>query len=571
MAMLVPLALASSMVASLWVAAPHWDQWDYEGVTLAKFYNHSLSFADVFAQHNESRIALPRLLTLLYAPLTGWDIRYEVVLTILCAVLLAIGLNVLALRDYRLSLRQRLCCVVVADIAVLSCAQWEVFLFGAYYFIIPTLAVVWALLIKQTSWSQTKKTSAWIILSLAATFSYANGVLVWLFVAGAICAPEPGAHEKKRTLWALAGYCSVGLITILAYFRSYIRPSGHPSIVGSVLDPLRVLLHYLAWIGAPLGAGVVERSLAIGAVQLLSFLMVAGYIIAKIRSGALSSSSFGWLLIATFILTTGLAVSVGRSGFGIEQALSSRYETFSTALLPVMCPLVLLCGNLVLPRLRDEDKVYCTVVLSFIGGGCFVLFVLNSTHGWVDARNYGDVRRRAELALEFVNVIPDNPQLALSYPAPEKIVGLCNQLSPHHLPFVTEPGESIARLVKEPTPLGDRTNGFLDRVLETRDGKVIVTGWAILKDRKKPAGGVLLVWEGDDGRVRPVSVVPVNGRRPDVASALANGRSLWSGFDSPISKANFPGPGVIAAWAIDLDRYFAYQLGVTTPIRVSAR
>jgi hypothetical protein len=559
------------MVASLWVAAPHWDQWDYEGVTLAKFYNHSLSVADLFAQHNESRIALPRLLTLLYAPLTGWDIRYEIALTILCAVLLAIGLNLLALRDYHLSLRQRLCCVVVADIAVLSCAQWEVFLFGAYYFIVPTLAVVWALVIKQTSWSQTKKTSAWIILSLAATFSYANGVLVWLFVAGAILAPEPRAHEKKRKLWALAGYCSIGFITIVAYFASYIRPSGHPSIVGSVLDPLRVILHYLAWIGAPLGAGALERSLAIGAVLLLSFLVISGYIIAKLRSEALSSSTFAWLLIATFVLTTGLAVSVGRSGFGIEQALASRYETFSTALLPTMCPLVLLCGNLVLRRLREENKVYCTVALSFIAGGCFVLFALNSTHAWVDAKNYGDVRRRAKLAVEFVSVIPDNPQLALSYPAPEKIISLCNQLSPHHLPFVTEPGKAIARLVKETTPSGDGTNGFLDRVLDKGDGQVIVTGWAILKDRKKPADGVLLVWKGDDGRVKPVSVVLVNGRRPDVASALANGQILWSGFDSPISKANFPGPGVIAAWAIDSDRYSAYQLGVTTPIRVSAR
>jgi len=571
MALLVPLALASLMVTNLWVAAPHWDQWDYEGVTLARFYDHSFSVADVFAQHNESRLALPRLLTLLYAPLTGWDVRYEVALTILCAVLLAIGLNVLALRDYHLSLRQRLCCVVVADIAVLSCAQWEVFLFGAYYFIIPTLAVVWILVIRQTSGSHTKKTCAWIILSLAATFSYANGVLVWLFGAGAILAPEPRAHEKKRKLWALAGYCSVGLITILAYFGSYTRPSGHPSIVGAVLDPLRVLQHYLVWIGAPLGAGALERSLAIGAVQFLSFLIVVGYVIAKLRSGAMSSSSFAWLLIATFVLTTGLAVSLGRSGFGIEQALASRYETFSTALLPVMCPLVLLCGNLVLRRLRDENRVYCMVALSFIAGGCFVLFALNTTHAWVDARNYGDVRRRAALAVEFVSVMPDNPQLTLSYPAPEKIVALCSELSPHHLPFVTEPGKAIARLVKETSPLGDETNGVLDRVLDTGGGQVIVTGWAIIKDRQKPADGVLLVWKGDDGRVKPVSVVPVNGRRPDVASALENSKILWSGFDSPISKVNFPGPGVIAAWAIDSDRYSAYQLGVTTPIRVSAR
>jgi hypothetical protein len=330
--------------------------------------------------------------------------------------------------------------------------------------------------------------------------------------------------------------------------------------------------HYLVWLGAPLGSGpsALKHSFFLGIILLAFFILAVGYVFAKLRFAAVSGISFAWILIAGFILSTGLAVSVGRSGFGVEQALASRYQTFSTVFLPLIFPVLLLCGNIAGNRLRDENRICCTAVLGFITGAGFILFAHSSIYAWADSKSYGDVRRRADLAVEFESVIPDNPQLSLAYPVPEKILWVCSQLAPHHLPYVTDPAKAIAQLTRATTPFGNGANGFLDRVQDVGGGQLIVSGWAIVP-QKTPADGVLVVWKGDDGRVKPVSVVPVNVQRPDVATALATKGALWSGFDSVISKANFPGPGIITAWAIDSTHYSAYQLGAVNPTHVSGR
>lgn len=72
-------------ISALGSPMPLIDQWDAEAANLYAPYLHgSLSFGDLFATHNEHRLFLTRLLTLLSLELAGeWNPRLEMILSAL--------------------------------------------------------------------------------------------------------------------------------------------------------------------------------------------------------------------------------------------------------------------------------------------------------------------------------------------------------------------------------------------------------------------------------------------------------------------------------------------------------
>jgi hypothetical protein len=322
-----------------------------------------------------------------------------------------------------------------------------------------------------------------------------------------------------------------------------------------------MLLYYLAWLGAPLGhTGIaILTSELVGALLLAILLTTTCYLLIKHRT-VLLSGYYQWLIIAAFVLTTGASVSFGRSAFGLDQALSSRYNSFSLLLVPPLFLLVVLTRRLIVQGQNAEMRALSLAPISFMIGAGSALFLVSSLYGWMDAKSYGEERIRAGLAVEFATVIPDNPQLNLSIPNGAVIPPLCVALSPHLLPHLTSVGESISRFLGKGTASGDGRSGFFDAVTEVGDGHVLVSGWAFLRETEAPADGVLIVWKGDGGRVKPVSVLPVKGPRPDVAKFLATHSAMASGFTSAISNADIPGPGTLSAWAIDNKHANAYPL-----------
>jgi hypothetical protein len=53
---------------------------------LDKMYRGELAFPDLWAQHNEHRLLFPKIIMLVLARSTGWDIRYELALNLLLAI-----------------------------------------------------------------------------------------------------------------------------------------------------------------------------------------------------------------------------------------------------------------------------------------------------------------------------------------------------------------------------------------------------------------------------------------------------------------------------------------------------
>jgi hypothetical protein len=108
----------------------------------------------------------------------------------------------------------------------------------------------------------------------------------------------------------------------LLYFHGYVKPSSHPSVFAGAQQPERFFTYFLASLGMPLA---IEPWAAVGAGAALLLLYLAALVL--VVKGRCQSSVGPTLIL--FALASSWLLSVGRSGFGFEQALESRYATLS--------------------------------------------------------------------------------------------------------------------------------------------------------------------------------------------------------------------------------------------------
>ena len=66
---------------------PYMDQWEVVSL-MEKLFTHTLNFQDFTAQHNEHRILFPKLIMVLGASLTHWNITLELYINILLGICL---------------------------------------------------------------------------------------------------------------------------------------------------------------------------------------------------------------------------------------------------------------------------------------------------------------------------------------------------------------------------------------------------------------------------------------------------------------------------------------------------
>jgi len=125
----------------------------------------------------------------------------------------------------------------------------------------------------------------------------------------------------------------VAIAIVCLYFIGYKTPALNGSIVESILQQPGMMVRYiLTYIGGVAGYAFGGRHQALaeafGAVGLsLFFLLLLRHIKSDDRSGRASAVT----LFLCFIVLSAIAVSGGRVKFGLEQAMSSRYMTYSLA------------------------------------------------------------------------------------------------------------------------------------------------------------------------------------------------------------------------------------------------
>ncbi|MBL7645005.1 MAG: hypothetical protein JNK74_02335 [Candidatus Hydrogenedentes bacterium] len=307
---------------------PYYDQWDFVPF-LEKAYARQLTWTDFWAQHNEHRLVFPRLLMLVLARLSHWNIYLELganfilaglTWLVLCAQAKAGGRRVFEGTSITIYL--------MLTLLIFSLSQWQNWFNGwQLQEFMNVLAAVLSFI--ALTWGGLPGLGIGLAacFGLVATGSFANGILVWPI--GLILLILQRAERDKYLRFELLGWFAVGMAVTWAYLRDYATPSYHPPLSSALNQPLQCVLYVLAYLGQPVWNLDPVVSIVMGMIGLLLWsTSLAQLFLSRVSLRVLSP----WIGMALYAIGTAAITALGRVDIGLDQAMSSRYVTMANLL-----------------------------------------------------------------------------------------------------------------------------------------------------------------------------------------------------------------------------------------------
>ena len=503
------------------VTVPFMDQWDLVPL-LEKAHAGELGLSDIWTQHNEHRIFFPRLLMLALASLTHWNIMYELYTNMILAGLILLFLYSLLNKTYGNYTPSWL--IVVLSFLVFSPAQWENWSWGwqiqIFLSVLGTVAAVWSV----SSWpSQLKGVIIGIVAAVIASYSFNNGLLTWI-VVGMILLVKRERKWKDISLWIVAF-----IVTTVLYYYKYTKPAHHPSLLAFINHPYDFIRYVFAYLGSPLSFGKKDISITIG---LLSVIIVCiGTISAKRSSEEDFNRLLPWLALGLYAILSAAATGIGRLGFGVSQAVVSRYTTISTLLtISALVIIVFWVKNYL--RNNKQLPTKSIVLISSTSTLLILSYILTVSYGEKAFAGRKAYIESAAIYLENVDVATDKC-LKVLYPDAAIVrertkvlskMGLLKGLGWQKIRPVKEGGLMAIDYVN------DQLYGSLqDKVAIdlTQDKSLVLRGWAVDDKEKSSGDRVYLVFSSKDEEM----IIPTRRcDRPDVAKYFGVEKYKHSGW-----------------------------------------
>lgn len=422
-AAMFPVALALYVMCTNWVSVPHWDAWQTPGQQIAAWCRGTLTFSDLFSQHNEHRPFFPRLGYVTMAVAFGWDVRREMAAGFLLLCVASAGLYLL-LRQSGVSRAISLAALALMNLLLFTPRQYENLLSGTEgASFLPTVALLCALAMNQSRSSFALKTTANAALALVGTYTFGNGMLLW-----PLAFPLSSSDDEtraRRLLWR-ALYIATGAAAIMAYFISYEHPPLAPAPAHLINDAGGMLNFVARWLGAFF---LTPAPGLIGGITLTAFAAVA---LITVRT-ATWRAYLPWLFLGAYAAASGALAARSRLGFGLEMAGDARYSAFAVFF---HIALVGLFATM-LGRARQRAAAARAVQLA---AGLYATAVVGlSVHAYFAERpSVAKFRATRERVREIVQRSPanaDNPELKLLSPYPEtaetiRTLSACGLLRP---------------------------------------------------------------------------------------------------------------------------------------------
>jgi hypothetical protein len=311
---LLPLLIEIFYIKSFAVNVPFWDEWEL--VLLLKTPPSLSTAGYLWSQHNEHRIVFPRLVLFSLARASDFNVIVPMYFNILLSALSLIGLWFI----YKEVKPNSTWFFVPISWFVFNLGQWENILCGwQVVFYLSVAATIWALYLLTRS--STPSTALAVICGLIGSFSFSSGLLIW--PVGLVYLINVRAKVMQTLSWGL-----LGTLTVIAYLWGFTLEITHlpaPTVVLS--QPVKTVEFFLAHVGAPLGTDRLYWSAIVGATLLGLF----GFgLWSEIKQGPpIARGTAVAAALVLFSLLSSAAVTLGRSGLGMESALVSRYKTFS--------------------------------------------------------------------------------------------------------------------------------------------------------------------------------------------------------------------------------------------------
>jgi len=556
----IPIAFLGSYVAQHGVDVPYMDDWEIAPV-IAKAHTGELTFSDFFTQEEEARMIVPKLIFVASTWKGHWDVRAQMMLSVAICVVTAVGIYVL-LRRSGLGVFASAICFWLAVLLIFSPAQFELWLFASGFpSFLPVLLIVAALLLFETSLPAWVKFIGAAALSLLSSFTLAHGLLAWgltfpVYLVGRLV---------RRWQWWAGAWCAAAAVCAVAYLYGYSKPAHLPEFAPVILarDYAQFFLTFLG--GSFAFASRDHRvalATAVGAVVLTMFLAALVYALVRRRDDSLLRRSLPWFALGFYSLGSGTLATLGRVGFGIEYATSSRYVTFSLYLIVAVIGLAAVLGSDALRRTRSGfwRVLLPTAVaaLLLIGAQLFAesygrsMRILDSA--W--ARN-----RLARTAVLFSPVIDTSGVVKrINYPAAE--VALARAALLDRLGLLRQPLVKTREIseLSHARADGEVASGRCDSLAPLNEEQVRASGWAALRAKGRPADAVVFAYETAGQPPVIFAISDEATRRRDIARKLRSPKQLWTGWTATFPRAAVPAGASISAWGVDADGPVLYRL-----------
>lgn len=314
---------------------PYWDEM-LVAPLVVKARLGSLSLLDLWAQQNEHRLLFPRLVMIAVGLAFRWNGAWVLACSVACGVGVFLLFSWSALAS---GIRRAWWAIPVFAFWVFSWAQMENWVWGLeLMFFMCNLAVAGGIM------ALTRKPESWrgfivaLLMGVVASYSFSNGLLYW-FAAVPMLFAAPGMRRETRVLriliWAL-----VAAIVLQSYLIGYHKPGVSPSLSMVLYHPLTYAGYLVLYLGSPVTAIFSTppwhggQAHAVSWWQFLPGLVgMAAIPVLLWRLWRIPRVSFAalapWLSVAAFAFGSALITAWGRAGFGLGQALSSRYITTS--------------------------------------------------------------------------------------------------------------------------------------------------------------------------------------------------------------------------------------------------
>jgi hypothetical protein len=569
---MLPVGFAALLITTHGVDVPYTDEW-----ATARLFVHlaegSLSFTHLFAQHNEFRQLFPNLLFLALGTITRWNVRYEMLVSLMLAGLVSFNI-------YRISrvtitgTQKRLWLLVGANLLIFSPVQYETWLFGIQVvYLTPIACLTTCLSVAYSGLNLKAKLAIGALLSVVSTFSSANGILCWVLalpVLLAVC-----DWRRPFVPFLIAGWLALCVLSLSFYLYGYRTPEWYPSPTESLRHPAHAFIFLAAFLGAPLAPGSGTSQLAaatlIGTFAAILFVGACAYLWVGFADRSLRKRMIVFVMIGAYSLGTGLMVMPARLGFGIPQALSSRYSTFSLYL-PVA---LLYLAPIVLEHARANgyllSRVRITRFASAVVAVLLLLHALTAMHGVLRARAFRAHLRYFKACLLFVNVLRSPPPATL-VPSQGDWIAVANTLNRlgYLRPSLID-GKSVEKIAMSSSDA--QSAGEFWNLAKTPDGRFIASGWAVLPERREPAHAVLLTYRDGARGSRVFAIASMAGVPDGLIPALRqpdHNRTRWHHM---FAQTEMPtdDPTPVEAWAFDTETGKAFKLTgshVARPLRL---
>ncbi len=403
--MVPPALIALFYIGGFGRTVIFWDEWRMVGL-YEKMETGVLTFGDLFAQLNEHRLLFPRMILLGIEHLTQFNTTAEMYCSwaVMCAIL---GVAFLMWRDTFGTSGRSLLYFLPVPWLVFSLRQWENLLFGfqlVYYFFVLTVILALYFL------NRTDRVSGAIAIAFAGIASFSNllGLLVW--PAGLLLI----VLNKKGKAW-ISAWISAALVCIVLYFYGWQRV-GQPRVLYFAERPLDAAAYFTAALGSPLGMGPWVSGLFLLSVVLGVFIGIASIVlvVSLARSRRIPRHAL-WISLLAFGFGAALVLAAGRGGYGVDQAVSSRYVTY---LLPGILAFYVLCC------ICHQEKVPQLIPESLLFRGVVIVLILGLSAGMIEGvvMGYKIRQERDEMScvlLDYRNA--DDTHLARLYLSPSYV------------------------------------------------------------------------------------------------------------------------------------------------------